>query len=400
MLTAKNTTENNIVNWIPVLTLALCVFVFNTSEFIPIGLLSDISSDFDITEAQTGWLVTIYAWVVATLSLPLMLLTSQMGYRKLMLFVVCLFIVSHFFSFASSEYWLLVCSRIGVACSHAIFWSIVTPLAVEVAPPRKKSTAISMIVVGSSVAMIVGLPLGRLLGLYLGWRITFLSIGLIALLALFCLFTLFPKVQCKNSIALRDVPTLLTQPSLISIYILTPLIMTGNFTVYSYIEPFLNQVGGITPNLITSILLAYGAVGLLSSWLFSKFYDRHPLTFIKVTILGIPLALFLFNLTPNLTAVTVIVCIGWGFFVTLYNLVFQSLILLAAPKGSAIAMSVYSGIYNIGIGSGAFVGGLVCSKLTIEYIGYIGSAIATLGSLFCLIILIPIFKTLIKTKFH
>ena len=95
-----------------------------------------------------------------------------------------------------------------------------------------------------------------------------------------------------------------------------------------------------------------------------------------------------------------IVCIGWGFFVTLYNLVFQSLILLAAPKGSAIAMSVYSGIYNIGIGSGAFVGGLVCSKLTIEYIGYIGSAIATLGSLFCLIILIPIFKTLIKTKFH
>ena len=254
--------------------------------------MSDISSDFDITEAQTGWLVTIYAWVVATLSLPLMLLTSQMGYRKLMLFVVCLFIVSHFFSFASSEYWLLVCSRIGVACSHAIFWSIVTPLAVEVAPPRKKSTAISMIVVGSSVAMIVGLPLGRLLGLYLGWRITFLSIGLIALLALFCLFTLFPKVQCKNSIALRDVPTLLTQPSLISVYILTPLIMTGNFTVYSYIEPFLNQVGGITPNLITSILLAYGAVGLLSSWLFSKFYDRHPLTFIKVTTLGIPLALF------------------------------------------------------------------------------------------------------------
>lgn len=384
--------------WLPVLTLALCVFVFNTSEFIPIGLLTDIGHDFNTSEAQTGWLVTTYAWVVAIMSLPLMLLASKMECRKLMMLVVAVFVCSHIASSLSTNYWFLMASRIGVACSHAIFWSIVSPLAVEVAPPRKRATALSLIVAGSSIAMIVGLPLGRVLGLYLGWRATFLCIGLIAALALICLWRLFPNVQNNNAVALRDVPTLLKQPPLLSIYILTPVIMTGNFTVYSYIEPFLAQVSGMTESGITWVLVAYGTVGIFASWLFSKLYDQSPWSFTRLAVVGIATSLLLMKLSAFDTRILVALCIFWGFSVTLYNLVFQSLILLAAPKGTAIAMSVYSGIYNIGIGSGALVGGLVCTHLSINSIGYVGGSIAVIAALFCLICVVPIFKNLIKQK--
>ena len=153
--------------WLPVLTLTLCVFVFNTSEFIPIGLLTDISRDFGISEARTGWLVTLYAWVVALLSLPLMLLASRLECRRLMMLILGLFVVSHALSAVAENFWVLLISRLGVACSHAIFWSVVSPLAVEVAPRNRRSTALSLVVAGSSVAMIAGLPLGRVLGLYL-----------------------------------------------------------------------------------------------------------------------------------------------------------------------------------------------------------------------------------------
>ena len=108
-----------------------------------------------------------------------------------------------------------------------------SPLAVEVAPKHKTSAALGLVVAGSSIAMIAGLPLGRVLGLYLGWRMTFLAIGLVAAIALVCLWRFFPSVHSRNAVALDKVPALLSRPALMGIYILTPLIMTGNFTVYS-----------------------------------------------------------------------------------------------------------------------------------------------------------------------
>lgn len=387
-----------LVTWLPVLTLTLCAFVFNTSEFIPIGLLTDIGRDFGTTEAQTGWLVTIYAWVVAILSLPLMLLAAKMECRRLMMLILALFVGSHCLSAVSTSYWMLLISRLGVACSHAIFWSVVSPLAVEVAPKHKRSTALSMVVAGSSIAMIAGLPLGRVLGLYLGWRVTFLAIGLTAALALFCLWRFFPSVESQQAVKLRQVPKLLTQPALLGIYILTPIIMTGNFTVYSYIEPFLAQVTGMVPDHITWVLVAYGAVGIIGSWVFSHFYDRHPLTFMKAAVVGMALSLLLMREAAIAEVTVFVLCLFWGFAVTLYNLTFQSAIIAAAPTGTAIAMSVFSGIYNVGIGSGALVGGVVCTHLTIGEIGYVGGSIALLAAAYCLWRVVPVFKRILVSK--
>ena len=386
------------VTWLPVLTLTLCAFVFNTSEFIPIGLLTDIGRDFGTTEAQTGWLVTIYAWVVAILSLPLMLLAAKMECRRLMMLILALFVGSHCLSAVSTSYWMLLISRLGVACSHAIFWSVVSPLAVEVAPKHKRSTALSMVVAGSSIAMIAGLPLGRVLGLYLGWRVTFLAIGLTAALGLFCLWRFFPSVESQQAVKLRQVPKLLTQPALLGIYILTPIIMTGNFTVYSYIEPFLVQVTGMVPDHITWVLVAYGAVGIIGSWVFSHFYDRHPLTFMKAAVVGMALSLLLMREAATAEVTVFVLCLFWGFAVTLYNLTFQSAIIAAAPTGTAIAMSVFSGIYNVGIGSGALVGGVVCTHLTIGEIGYVGGGIALLAAAYCLWRVVPVFKRILVSK--
>ena len=115
----------------------------------------------------------------------------------------------------------------------------------------------------------------------------FLAIGLVAAIALVCLWRFFPSVHSRNAVALDKVPALLSRPALMGIYILTPLIMTGNFTVYSYIEPFLAQVTGMLPDRITWVLVAYGAVGILGSWIFSHFFDRRPIGFLQFSVFGI-----------------------------------------------------------------------------------------------------------------
>ncbi len=390
MINRQEKAKGAFFRWLPVISLTFSTFIFNTSEFIPIGLLTDIADDFSITESRAGLLITVYAWVVAVASLPLMLMFSKTENKKLLLSVVVLFTASHILSGFSSGYYMLMLSRTGVACAHSIFWSIVTPLAVRVAPEGHRSTALGLIVTGSSVAMIVGLPLGRAIGLLIGWRATFLLIAAVAAIIFVILSVTLPKTPSDNDISLKSLPGLIKTPALLSIYILTVIAITGHYTAYSYIEPFLGQVAGLSDTLITLVLSAFGVVGIIGSWFFSRYYDRHCGAFIRFAVLG--LCAFILMLSPAAfsTVSIVLLCLLWGLAINSYNLAFQSEIIQAAPHGTAIAMSIYSGIYNIGIGAGALVGGTVCSHIGIGFVGYVGGAILVIASAWCLFKFLPL----------
>lgn len=383
---------DNIKKWLPVISLTLSTFIFNTSEFIPIGLLTSIADDFAITESKAGLLITIYAWVVALASLPLMMAFAKTENKKLMLSLVALFTASHILSGFSNSYVMLMISRIGVACSHAVFWSIVTPLAVHVAPEGHRSTAVSMIITGSSIAMIVGLPLGRAVGLMVGWRVTFLLIAILSAIVLFLLAAFLPKVPSDNNISLKTLPTLVSTPALLCIFVMTALTITGHFTAYSYIEPFLGQAAGFTNGEITMVLSAFGVIGIIVSVLFSKYYDRHQFAFLRVAVLGICICTLLLGISSGNSFIMVFTCLLWGLSINCFNISLQSCIIDYSPFGTAIAMSIYSGIYNVGIGAGALVGGIVCSHIGIPFVGYVGGAVSLVSALFFLLTVTPVLK--------
>lgn len=384
--------QRNYVQWLPLLGLTFSAFIFNTSEFVPIGLLTDIANDFQITEAHAGLLITIYAWVVALASLPLMLLVSKVEFKRLLLSVVALFALSHILSSVSSNYMTLMVSRIGVACSHAIFWSIASPLAVKVAPEGKRSLALSFIVTGTSIAMFVGLPLGRIVGLFLGWRMTFLCIAVLAALVFVFMAIVFPKVPNQNPVSLRNLPGLVKTPALTGIYILTVVAITGHYTGYSYIEPFMAQVAHLRESAITFALMLFGLAGIVGSILFSKKYDKHPVAFINVAVYGIVAFLYLLQPASISMGSTLLVCVLWGIAITAFNLVFQALIIQFAPQATSIAMSIYSGIFNVGIGSGALIGGYTCTYLSLGWIGYIGGTISLVAAFYCTKRVLPLLR--------
>ena len=378
--------------WLPVLGLTCATFIFNTSEFVPIGLLSDIAGDFGISESQTGFMITIYAWVVALASLPLILVFAKTENKKLMLCITVVFLASHIFSGFSRDFYMLMISRIGVACSHAIFWSMVTPFAVRIAPEGKQSAALGLVICGSSVAMILGLPLGRTIGLLLGWRMTFLTIAALSALILAALAVLLPRTPSDSSISLRKLPALIKSPALLNIYLVTVITITGHFTAYSYIEPFLAKAAGLGENWITLVLTVFGIVGLLCSFIFSRKYSENSGNYIKFAVCGISVFLLLLGPAASSPVSAVLLCVFWAFAINFYNLVFQSEIIRCAPQGTAVAMSIYSGIYNVGIGTGALAGGYVCSALSVNDIGYAGGAIVLIAVIICFKYLLPALK--------
>lgn len=370
----------SLANWLSLLGLTFATFIFNTSEFVPIGLLTDIKTDFHLTEATVGMLISVYAWAVMILSLPLMLLVSKMEMKRLMLWLVGLFAVFQFMSFMSSSYAMLMLSRIGVACTHAVFWSVISPIAVRIVPDKYRSIALSMVVTGSSVAMILGMPLGRIIGLHVGWRITFLSIGIFAALTLIYMAFRLPRVPSRGGFSPRKLPALLRQKGVVGLYIFTLLISTSYYIGYSYIEPFMKQVAGMRDSLVTTTLMIYGGAGLLGSIAFSRYYNRNRKRFISVIVAIMTVCLLLLTPISGSWVTLIAVCALWGLAATAYNVAMQSnIILITTPESTSVAMSIFSGIFNLGIGSGAFLGGIICSQASIAYIGYAGALLGLTG---------------------
>ena len=213
-----------------VILMACAAFVFNTTEYVPIALLSDIAESFSMTTAQTGLMVTVYAWTVLTMSLPGMLLTGKMERRGLLIKLFLLFIASHILSVIAWNYWILLLSRIGIALAHSIFWSITASLVMRVAPKTKKTQALGMLAVGTALATILGLPLGRLIGQVVGWRVTFAIIGALALVIMLLLMRILPNIPSKNAGSLASLPALAKRPLLLGIYGTVLIVIAAHFT--------------------------------------------------------------------------------------------------------------------------------------------------------------------------
>lgn len=382
--------KKSFTRWLPLIGLTFAVFVFNTSEFMPIGLLTDIATDLNISEARAGLLISVYAWVVAIMSLPLMIMVSKMELKRLLLSIIALFVVSHVASAFAEGYYTLMLSRIGVACSHAIFWSIAPPLAVRTVPDGKRALGLSTIATGSSVAMVVGLPLGRVVGLYVGWRMTFLSIAIISALIFIFIAVVFPKLQSRGKFAFKQLPALLHNRVLVGVFIMSVLFATAHYTGYSYIEPFLGKVASMSPDVVTLVLIVFGASGMLGSIAFSKYYMANRRRFMLVMTLGPALCLLLLQVAAASLLSVVAVCIMWGAMATAFNIAFQDNTIRFAPENAtSIGMSIFSGIFNLGIGSGAYVGGLVVSHLSIDYIGYAGGIIGLIATFYLVVRYFP-----------
>ncbi|MBT1923815.1 sugar transporter [Enterobacter hormaechei subsp. hoffmannii] len=374
------------VAWLRVVTLAIAAFIFNTTEFVPVGLLSDIAASFHMETAQVGIMLTIYAWVVALMSLPFMLLTSQMERRKLLIGLFVVFIASHVLSFMAWNFTVLVISRVGIAFAHAVFWSITASLAIRLAPAGKRAQALSLIATGTALAMVLGLPIGRIVGQHFGWRTTFFAIGMGALITLVCLIKLLPKLPSEHSGSLKSLPLLMRRPALMSIYLLTVIVVTAHYTAYSYIEPFVQVVAGFSANFATVLLLILGGAGIIGSILFGKLGNKHASALVSSAI-GLLLAcLLLLMPAAGSESHLAILSLFWGVAIMIIGLGMQVKVLALAPDATDVAMSLFSGIFNLGIGAGALVGNQISLHVSMSAIGYLGAIPALIALIWSVLI--------------
>lgn len=368
----RYTLKNHLHAWLPALSLSFSAFIFVSTEFMPVGLLPDMAQGLNRSQPEMGMIMTFYAWTVALMSLPLTIASARCERKRLLLGVLLVFIAGNAMAAAASCFSVLLIARIAIALAHAIFWSITIPLACRVAPQGKQPQALGLVVAGASLAVVLGVPLGTAIGHSFGWRWAFAAVSMIALLVLAVMWFTLPLLPSANAGSLKSLPVLFRRLPLIVAYILTAMVVCGHFVAYTYLTPYLQEIGHFSPRLVVVILLIMGGAGVIGSIVLSHTTGKHPVTMFYLPVILVGMALLLLEGAASNLSLVCILCFVWGAAMTGVGLALQSKILKFAHDATDVATSIYSGIYNIGIGGGALIGGQVYSRYGLSRIGYAG----------------------------
>lgn len=347
--------------------LAFAAFVFNTSEFLPVGLLPDMAASLNESVSFMGLVITGYAWVVSIMSLPLALLTARFERKKLLLFLLGLFAICHF-----AVLWV------------DSFWSIMNPLAARMAPAGKRATGLAAVMGGTIVATVLGVPLGTKMGHLFGWAESFFVIGAAAFLVLMLLWYVLPQCPSRSAGSLKSLPVILKRPALLQLYGVTMITMLGQFTAYSFISPILEHSAGMSGSDVVDVLLLFGLASIIGTVLSSKTVDRYPSASLTVPLVVLSMSLFLLVPLCSSWLSLVPLLLLWGAAQTAICMALSASVLVVASDAADVATSLYSGIFNIGIGGGAFVGSLVSQHFGFTPVAFVGGTFITISALFCL----------------
>ncbi|GIU06911.1 putative sugar efflux transporter [Shewanella sp. MBTL60-112-B2] len=376
--------KQRLIAWAPVWLLALTAFVFVSTEFVPVGLLAALGQSFNMSAVAIGPMLTVYAAVVALASLPAVLLFAHFERKKLLLGLMSVFIISHGICVWSPTYEILLAGRTGIALTHALFWAIAPALVVRLAPQGQGAKALSIFATGCVLALVLGIPLGRVIGQLIGWRSIFGLIGLLTLAMMLLLWRGLPNLPATHGGSWRSLPALASNKALLWLYLLTMTLVTAHYSVYTYLEPLLQEHFGYSANITTMILLIFGAAGLIGSLLFSRYQARYAQHLLMLAIATLGSCMAMLPFIANQLWLLVPLCILWGTGMMLMCLSLQSKALKLAPEATDVAMAIYSGLFNVGIGSGALLGSIVAAQYGVQQNG-------NWASLLILLALVPLF---------
>lgn len=236
-----------------------------TSEMVVAGILGMIAKDTNVSVGVAGQLVTVYAAVFAVASPLLLALTSKMERKKLLLLSLVLFIVGNLIAFISPNFSILLVSRVVLAASAGVFTVVALTVGSNLVVPERRGNAIGIIIMGFSTALVVGVPLGTLVGEYWSWRLVFMLIAILSIIAFIGIAAFVPKMDMKDTVSLKAQVAALKNKRIISGLLITFFWIIGYQFVFTYISPFLQQSAGLNTTKISIALLICGIFAVVGS---------------------------------------------------------------------------------------------------------------------------------------
>ncbi|MER6121161.1 MFS transporter [Streptomyces sp. NPDC001795] len=341
------------------LALAIGAFGIGTTEFVIMGVLPEVADDFGVSIPTAGLLVTGYALGVMFGAPIMTALGTKVSRKRMLILLMGLFILGNLLSAAAPNFGLMLAGRVVASLAHGAFFGIGSVVAAELVAPEKKAGAISMMFSGLTVANVVGVPLGTLIGQSVGWRVTFALVAALGVIGLVGVAKLVPEIPKPHGVHLRHELAAFKNVQVLLAMAMTVLGFGGVFAAITYIAPMMTHVTGFADGSVTWLLVLFGLGMVGGNLLGGRYADRALMPMLYVSLGGLALVLALFTVTAHnkaLAALT-IVLIGALGFSTVPPL--QKRVLDHAHGAPTLASAVNIGAFNLGNALSAWLGGLV-----------------------------------------
>ncbi|OAI26379.1 arabinose transporter permease [Methylosinus sp. R-45379] len=336
-------------------------FGIGVTEFVIMGLLLEVSADFGVTIVAAGLLISGYALGVVIGAPVLTVVTARLPRKTVLIVLMAIFVAGNTACAIAPSYGFLMAARVLTAFAHGAFFGVGSVVATGLVAADRKASAIAVMFTGLTVATILGVPLGTLVGQHLGWRATFWAVAVVGLIALAIIAALVPEddrpVEASDWRA--DIAAILRAPVLLGLAT-TALGYAGVFAVFTYIAPMLTRISGFSEVAVSPILLVFGGGLVAGNLLGGKLADRWlvPTVFATLAALAVVLALMAPGLRSPFTAVVLVGLLGATAFATVAPL--QMWVLSKTEgAGQSLASSFNIAAFNLGNAIGAWAGGFV-----------------------------------------
>ncbi|MFF9024771.1 MFS transporter [Streptomyces eurythermus] len=341
------------------LALAIGAFGIGTTEFVIMGVLPQVAGDFGVTIPTAGYLVSGYALGVVIGAPVLTVLGTRVSRKKMLMFLMGLFIAGNALSAAAPSFGLMLTGRIVASLAHGAFFGIGSVVAAGLVAPQKKASAISLMFMGLTVANIVGVPGGTYIGQAAGWRVTFALVAALGVIGLLGVAKLVPETGRPESVSVRGEFAAFRNVQVWLAMAMTVLGYGGVFAAITYISPMMTEVAGYTEGAVTWLLVLFGIGMFLGNLLGGKFADRALMPMLFTALAALTAALLLFTATAHskiLAAITLSLIGALGF-ATVPPL--QKWVLDQAAAAPTLASAANIGAFNLGNALAAWLGGVV-----------------------------------------
>lgn len=339
------------------LALAMTGFICIVTETLPAGLLPEIGSGLGVSASFAGQMVTVYALGSLLAAIPLTIATQSWRRRTVLLLTIVGFLVFNSVTALSSNYWLTLIARFFAGVSAGLAWSLIGGYARRMVVPQLQGRAMAVAMVGTPIALSLGVPLGTWVGGLIGWRMAFgLMSGMTLLLVALVLIKVpdYPGQSSSQRMALREV---LFTPGVRSVLGVVFTWMLAHNILYTYVAPFVSEAGLASD--VDLVLLAFGVAALAGIWVAGRLVDRH----LRKTVLA-SLAIFatvsaFFGLFSGSALAIYIGVVIWGLTFGGAATLLQTALADSAGEGADVALSMNVVVWNSAIAGGGLLGGVL-----------------------------------------
>jgi predicted MFS family arabinose efflux permease len=368
--------------WGAVLAMSLGAFVLVASEFMPVSLLTPIATDLGVTEGQAGQAISVSGAFALLTSLCISSIAGRFDRKTLLLSLTLLMIVSGTLAAVAPNYTAFMIGRAFIGVTIGGFWSLSAATAMRLVPLQNVPRALAILNGGNALATVVAAPLGSYLGAIVGWRGAFFCLIPVAGLALIWKYVSFPPIPAERKAGSGNVFLLLKQPAVALGMAAVSLFFMGQFTLFTYLRPFLETVTRVDNGTLSLLLLVIGVSGLIGTTLIGGFLKEglfRTVTVIPILMAALGLALLRFGESLEVTAVLVAI---WGLVGTAAPVGWWTWLARTLPKDAERGGGLMVAVVQMAIAGGATVGGLLLDGQGYQATFGASAAILVLAAIF------------------